>query len=67
MDGIMADLVGAPRSRPDWSWNNPQEAVREFARAHPEFILAEPPALFNEGAVTERVTYWPSAFLRRAA
>ena len=23
-DGIMADLVGAPRSNADWSWNNPK-------------------------------------------
>jgi cephalosporin hydroxylase len=67
MDGIMGDLVGAPRSQPDWSWNNPQEAAREFVRTHPEFVLAEPVSLFSEGAVTQRVTYWPSAFLKRVA
>jgi cephalosporin hydroxylase len=67
MDGIMADLVGAPRSRPDWEWNNPQQAVREFVGAHPEFVSEEPSWLFNEGEVTERVTYWPSAYLKRVA
>ena len=64
-DGIMADLPGAPRAQADWSWNNPQHAVREFVGHHPEFVLEEPAFLFNEGSITERVTYWPSAFLRR--
>ena len=27
--------------------------------------LADPPALFNEGKITDRVTYWPNAYLRR--
>ena len=65
MDGIMAELAGAPRSRPDWSWNNPLEAAREFVKHHPEFIVHEPAFLFNEGMVTQRVTYWPSSFLKR--
>lgn len=63
-DGIMEDLVDAPRAQPDWSWNNPQQAVRDFVSRHPEFVLEEPEFLFNEGT-TERVTYWPSAFLRK--
>ena len=29
-DGIMDDLAGAPRSSPDWTWNNPSAAAREF-------------------------------------
>lgn len=65
MDGIMADVVGAPRSQPDWNWNNPKQAALEFAAEHPEFVLEEPRFLFNEGTITQRVTYWPSAFLRR--
>jgi cephalosporin hydroxylase len=64
-DGIMGDLVGAPRSAPDWDWNNPKAAAEQFAGAHPEFKLEEPAFPFNEGAVTDRVTYWPRAFLRR--
>lgn len=64
-DGIMKEVVGAPRTAPDWSWNNPLDAAAEFAVAHPEFILEEPPFPFNEGVVTERVTYWPKGFLRR--
>ena len=65
MDGIMQDVVGAPRTEPDWATNNPQTAVREFLKVHPEFVLEEPPFPFNEGLVTDRVTYWPNAYLKR--
>jgi cephalosporin hydroxylase len=64
-DGIMESLVDAPRSNEDWSWNNPKAAVEEFIKTHDNFIIEEPEFLFNEGLITERVTYWPSAFLRR--
>jgi len=66
-DGIMQQVVGAPRTAEDWSWNNPIEAVKKFIAGHPEFECVEPAWLFNEGSVTERVTYWPKAFLRRKA
>jgi cephalosporin hydroxylase len=64
-DGIMQDLVGAPRSKPDWGWNNPRTAVRTFLASHPQFVGEDPAFPFNEGAITERVTYWPEGFLRR--
>lgn len=64
-DGIMESLVGAPRSSEDWIWNNPKAAAEEFARTHDNFIIEEPEFPFNEGLITERVTYWPNAFLRR--
>jgi len=64
-DGIMQDVVGAPRTEPDWAWDNPQTAVREFVESHPEFRLEEPAWAFNEGAIRKRVTYWPNAYLRR--
>ena len=66
MDGIMKDVVGAPRTSPDWITNNPQTAVAEFLKSHPEFVLEEPAFPFNEGLVTDRVTYWPNAFLKRS-
>lgn len=66
-DGIMEDVAGASRTQPDWTWNNPRQAALEFAAAHPEFRIEEPGFAFNEGSVRERVTYWPSAFLRRIA
>ena len=65
MDGIMEDLAGAPRSSPDWAWNNPRQAALEFVAEDPRFAIEEPPFVFNEGTVTERITYWPSAFIKR--
>jgi cephalosporin hydroxylase len=64
-DGIMESLVGAPRTNEDWSWNNPKAAAEEFVKTHDNFIIEEPEFRFNEGLITERVTYWLSAFLRR--
>lgn len=64
-DGIMQDLVGAPRSEPDWGENNPQSAVRDFLAERDDFVLEELAFPFNEGDITRRVTYWPNAFLRR--
>lgn len=66
-DGIMKQVAGGPRTAPDWTWNNPLDAAVEFAASHPEFSLEEPPFPFNEGVVTERVTYWPKGFLKRIA
>jgi cephalosporin hydroxylase len=64
-DGVMRDFVGAPRSQDDWTWNNPCQAIEEFLAENDSFIMEEPPFLFNEGLVSERVTYWPNAYLRR--
>lgn len=65
MDGIMEKVVGAPRTQPDWSWNNPRQAALEFVENNPDFIIEEPTFLFNEGSVAERVTYWPCGFIKR--
>lgn len=65
MDGIMEQVVGAPRTQPDWTWNNPRQAALEFVESNPEFTIEEPPLLFNESNIVERVTYWPSAFVKR--
>jgi cephalosporin hydroxylase len=65
MDGIMEQLTGAPRTQPDWTWNNPRQAALEFASRNPDFSLEEPVFPFNEGAVNQRVTYWPDGYLRR--
>lgn len=65
MDGIMEHVVGAPRTQPDWSWNNPKQAALEFVESNRDFVIEEPPFLFNEGDISERVTYWPSGFIKR--
>jgi cephalosporin hydroxylase len=64
-DGAMKDLHDVPRGRPEWAWDHPTAAAAEFAQQHPEFVLAQPPWPFNESELTENVTYWPGAWLRR--
>lgn len=65
MDAIVEQLAGAPRSARDWSWNNPGSAITEFVEEDARFVVEEPPFVFNEGLVTERVTYWRRGFLKR--
>jgi cephalosporin hydroxylase len=67
MDTIMERLGGAPRTQPDWTWNNPGTAIAEFLAEDDRFVQEDPPFAFNEGLVSERVTYWPGGFLRRLA
>lgn len=64
-DGIMEKVVGAPRTESDWNVNNPKKAAEDFVKSNPNFIIEEPVFPFNEGVVKDRVTYWPSAFLKR--
>ncbi len=64
-DGIMRDLHDVPRGKPEWAWDNPAAAAREFAEKHPEFVIEQPEWPFNESALTENVTHWPDAWLRR--
>jgi cephalosporin hydroxylase len=64
-DAIMERVVGAPRTEPDWSWNNPASAIEEFLEEDARFVAEEPPFAFNEGVVRDRVTYWPGGYLRR--
>ncbi|WP_420606010.1 cephalosporin hydroxylase family protein [Novosphingopyxis sp.] len=64
-DGIMQQVVGAPRSAPGWDKDNPQEAARNFVAENPDFEIEEPEWLFNEGLVRERVTYWPGCYVKR--
>ncbi|WP_152397008.1 cephalosporin hydroxylase family protein [Paenibacillus guangzhouensis] len=64
-DGSMEDFAGAPRSNEDWAWNNPKAAAEQFVMDEPRFEIQEPPYLFNESGISDRVTYWPSAFIKR--
>jgi cephalosporin hydroxylase len=64
-DGIMHGLGHAPRTQADWSWNNPKQAAQEFLTQHPEFADVPPVFPFNEGQITDMVTYWPNAWLMR--
>ena len=64
-DGVMEMVVGAPRTQSDWITNNPKKAAEDFVKENSNFIIAEPEFPFNEGVIKERVTYWPSAFIKR--
>jgi cephalosporin hydroxylase len=66
-DGIMAQVKGGPRTGDDWDWNNPKAAAHAFVAEDARFVIEEPAFPFNEGVVTERVTYWPDAFIKRIA
>ena len=64
-DGIMEQLVGAPRTKPEWKFDNPRRAALDFVAANANYAIQEPAFPFNEGVVRDRVTYWPGAFIRR--
>jgi len=64
-DGLAKFLADAPRGDASWIWNNPMDAAAEFAATHPEFVLETPPWPFNESELTNDVTHWPGAWLRR--
>ncbi len=66
-DGIMMFVHDVPRGTPTWKDDHPEAAAREFAVAHPEFVLEQPAWPFNESALTKNVTHWPGAWLRRVA
>lgn len=65
MDGIMEEVAGAPRTQPQWTWDNPKQAALAFAQESPSYQVVEPPFAFNEGSIRARVTYWPGAFIKR--
>mgnify|MGYP001371612531 CR=1 FL=1 len=64
-DGIMRELHDVPRGQPDWSWDNPAEAALEFVKKHPEFRIEQPVWPFNESKLTENISHWPGAWLRK--
>lgn len=66
-DGSMRDLYDVPRGRPEWISDNPVAAVQEFASRHPGFVLEQPAWSFNESELTENITHWPCAWLRRTS
>lgn len=64
-DGVMQWVYDVPRGDPAWKEDNPSAAAHEFARAHPEFELEQPPWPFNESPLETNVTHWPDAWLKR--
>jgi len=64
-DGVMQDVADVPRGTPGWDRDNPAVAAREFAAAHPQFRIEQPPWQFRESELTGNVTHWPDAYLLR--
>ncbi len=64
-DGIMGDLAGAPRTEPTWVEDNPRAAAEAFVAENPCFRIVTPTFLFNEGEITEPVTYWRNGWIER--
>jgi cephalosporin hydroxylase len=67
MDGIMKLVADTPRGAADWSEDNPITAVEEFVRAHPEWVVEQPPWGFNESELRRNVTHWQQGYLRRVS
>ena len=44
---------------------NEKRAAIDFVEKNPDFIIEEPQFLFNEGNVSEKITNWPSGFIKR--
>lgn len=57
-DSVMASLTDAPRGSPDWTDDNPGQAVQDFLADHPEFEVDERYTRLLE-------TYCRGGYLRR--
>lgn len=64
-DGIMFDLHDVPRGESDWKDDNPMRAAQDFVRDNPEFVIEQPDWPFNESELTENITHWPGAYIKR--
>lgn len=64
-DGSMKDLFDVPRGNKEWVWDNPTAAALEFITENHEFIIEQPEWMFNESELTDNITHWPGAYLRR--
>lgn len=64
-DGLMQYLTDVPRGQTDWDNDNPARAARDFAAKNPEFRIEQPAWPFNESTLSENITHWPDAWLRR--
>ena len=64
-DGVMQMVAGMPRTKPEWSVDNPISAVQDFLAVHPEFVPALPPRPFDETDATPDCTHHPGGWLRR--
>lgn len=65
-DGIMKDLTNVPRGNQEWSWDNPYEAAKIFVEKNANnFLIQSPIWKFNESELTENITHWPGAWIKK--
>ena len=64
-DGSMRYLYDVPRGNSEWKEDNPLSAILEFVDKNHEFVIEEPEWAFNESELTEAITHWPCAYLKR--
>lgn len=64
-DGIMERLAGVPGAPAEWAWDNPKAAAAEFARQHPDYVVEEPPPIFDERLASGGVSYWAGGYVKR--
>lgn len=64
-DGSMRVLHDVPRGKPEWVGDHPAAAAQEFVKEHPEFVIEQPVWPFNESQLTQNITHWPDAWLKR--
>lgn len=66
-DGVMRDLTDVPRGNSDWGTDNPSQAALDFAQASTQFVIEQPAWPFNESNLSQNITHWPNAWLKRIA
>jgi cephalosporin hydroxylase len=66
-DGVMKDVKDVPRAGKDWGTDNPSNAAIDFAKANPQFVVEQPAWPFNESSLSQNITHWPNAWLKRLA
>lgn len=66
-DGIMYDLADVPRGVPGWVKDNPTDAARDFVAKHAGYVIEQPAWDFNESDLTDNITHWPGAWVRKLA
>ncbi|MBF0408688.1 MAG: cephalosporin hydroxylase family protein [Candidatus Riflebacteria bacterium] len=64
-DGSMKDLYDVPRGKPEWKENHPTAAAQEFVASHKEYKIEVPVWPFNESALSENITHWPEAWIKK--
>jgi cephalosporin hydroxylase len=66
-DGVMQLVAGMPRTKKEWSDDNPIPAVEEFLAARKDFVLRKPPRPFDESQDVPDCSHHPIGWLQRVS